>query len=203
MYKHYILLFSIIFLTLGCTQSYECFEEYNVEGKRAFFEPDSLVETNGSCKYFIREGIWVNDSTVLTDIVYYRIGRKVYANAQGTEFSKNSYKPIEAQEFILFDFDLKVGQSSSQFFPSYYLSDIYLTESLGTVYLFKFYQVYKPFNSDEEDWYLDANIFVSEKYGVVGSYFTEDSEPSFLIAPIGEILEKEIDYSDKEVRRLL
>jgi hypothetical protein len=210
--RRYILIIIAIILVTSCNQHYKCLVSYQADSKanrpahlnsyieKPYFSIDSTIKSGRGCKYFTRVYIPVPDSSISWESIMIFKGKKVYMKLVD----------IPSKTFILFDFDLDVGEYSEirikfkdgeKRFQTSLLDKITTKEQIE-VFIFKIKDLlylYDDFKFIKSE---DVVFFVTEQNGIIGSYVSgiEKDGQKIMIAPAGEILSDYIDYSDLELR---
>lgn len=162
-------------------------------GKRPVFCIDKHVE---GCTYLADVYFWA-DSTP--------IASKAYVSKHDESLYVQILKP-ESPSVKFFDFKATIGKTYQVLIPfkeikhskvDIQLEKIYKNLSGGNVYK---YVIFNGFNYFDQ--WLDEVVFIDVNRGFIGSYFKDPEDDKYIIAPVGDILRNEIDYSNKEFRVL-
>lgn len=192
MIKYFFILLTISLFS--CKESNTRLEKYSnfPESKyKPFFSIDSLLPNN---EYLTHKIYFSDKKPGAAKFLFY---------VRNNIFFAKTVQP-ESNEFILFDLNSKLNETKKIEFKNANLKrsfDCALEKKITTkgkleVFVFrikKFIQL-PSFFGDEK---LDVIVFTTLKHGVIGSYMTDidHSGNTFMIAPRGNILKEDIDYS--------
>lgn len=190
------------FLFVSCENSNTKIEKYP---KKSAFErvPAFSIDWSANLKtknlYYTKTAIFLND---------------LFSTKQSICLRKNKFiaKLVspKSEDFVLFDLDSKLNESknieinylNSKKNFNCILQDKIITKEKLEVYIFRIKDWGRyPLSGDL---ILDLIVFVTKKYGVIGSYYTDndlDAE-KIMIAPAGDLLNEYIDYSKIQIMTL-
>jgi len=192
-------------LTIIYRKSNECIEKYplHTEFKRKpIFSIDYDSNSKSNYIYCTNELGFFNDSVYTAKFSLYLHDNKFFAKL----------KSPESNDFILFDLNSKLNKTNKidiqnskkiKSFECILEKQIITKQNLEVkVFRIKKWGRLPSFFGGSE---LDAVVFVTKKYGVIGSYFSDiySCENEIMLGPSGEILKEYIDYSKTREGELL
>lgn len=197
---------SVLFLFVQCKNKNTCFEPYNYESEyyhSTFLSSDSVNDTKIGCEYEVDFFIWFPEKLGIDDIIgatMFMNNQKIFIDPINSKFENFILFDLSINEFSNYEIEINFGDKKVKY-KGFYENKI--QADIGEVKQFRIENLY--YDSHFDGIKLDIVYFISEKYGVVGSYLTDEliNGKKILISPAGNIFEKYIDYSNLERRKLL
>jgi hypothetical protein len=191
---------SFAFLFVSCENLNTQIEQYP---KKNAFERVPVFSIDWSANLKTKNLYYTNASVILTD---------TFSNKQSICLRKNKFiaKLInpKSKDFVLFDLDSKINENikieinylNSKKNFNCILKDKIITKEKLEVYIFRI----KDWGRYSESLVLDLIVLVTKKYGVIGSYYTDNDleAEKIMIAPAGDLLNDYVDYSKVELATL-
>lgn len=200
-YQFLLLVFAIIISNFYCVINNElnCIDDvkiWRVDERQPFFHIDSILNDEDLCEYSLVCWFSLN-----TDQHFFQRNSTLFV--ENGKWTIDFGSPFN-KRLIIFDFDKKIQ-------PERIVEFDFRSENSREIVRRKIATFY--FNHDDyecvaglkidsfyfyEKMPLDGVLFLSDKRGIIGSFFTSTDLNSnkYMIAEVGDILENKIDYSD-------
>ena len=190
----------VAFLFNSCENLNTQIEQYpkkKVFERVATFSIDWSANLKTKNLYYTNTGIMLNDTFSTKQSICLRKNK----------FIAKSASP-KSEDFVLFDLDSKKNENknieikylNSKKNFNCILQDKIITKEKLEVYIFRI----KDWGRYPESLVLDLIVLVTKKYGVIGSYYTDNNleAEKIMIAPAGDLLNEYIDYSKVKLTTL-
>jgi hypothetical protein len=191
---------SFAFLLVSCENLNTQIEQYlkkNASERIPVFSIDWSANLQTKNLYYTNAGIILKDT----------FSKKQSICLRKNEFIAKLINP-KSEDFVLFDLDSKINENknieidylNSKKNFNCILQDKIITKEKLEVYIFRI----KDWGRYPESLVLDLIVLVTKKYGVIGSYYTDNDleAEKIMIAPAGDLLNEYIDYSKVELATL-
>ena len=199
----FILLIQILVFT-NCQNNKKCFDDYNFESeyhRNLFIEIDSTKPSSQGCSYYVNMFINLSDSTEIHNAILYLENKQIFIKPENNNFDKFLLFDLTLEEYSKYPIKIK-SKKGEYIFNSIFENKI-LTD-IGIVNQYRIENLYSD-HFWKTSFKCDVVFFVSEKYGIIGTYLTDENSEGIkiIISPAGNILEEYIDYTKFERGKIL
>ena len=190
----------VALLFISCENLNTQIEQYP---KKNVFERVATFSIDWSANLKTKNLYYTNSSIILNDT----FSTKQSICLRKNKFIAKSVSP-KSEDFVLFDLDSKINENknieikylNSKKNFNCILQDKIITKQKLEVYIFRI----EDWGRYPESLVLDLIVLVTKKYGVIGSYYTDNNleAEKIMIAPAGDLLKEYIDYSKVQLMTL-